>query len=93
MGRHGIKIFDNRIKIDFEQMIIDFQEKTILTSLNLTLTLSLILLTLTLKVCTMWACIQNIHVVLLITGVLICVTAVISGICIVCVLYGSLQMV
>jgi len=34
MGHHGVKIFDNRKKIDFKQTIIDFQEKTILTSLN-----------------------------------------------------------
>jgi len=33
MGHHGIKIFDNQKKIDFKQTIIDFQEKTILTSL------------------------------------------------------------
>jgi len=33
MGHHGVKIFDNRKKIDFKQTIIDFQEKTILTSL------------------------------------------------------------
>jgi len=33
MGHNSIKIFDNRKKIDFKQTIIDFQEKTILTSL------------------------------------------------------------
>ena len=33
MGHHGVEIFDNRKKIIFKQMIIDFQEKkTILTS-------------------------------------------------------------
>jgi len=37
MGHHGVKIFDNRKKIDFKQTIIDFQEKTILTSLIVTL--------------------------------------------------------
>ena len=36
MGHHGVKIFDNRKKIDFKQTIIDFQEKTILTSLAAT---------------------------------------------------------
>jgi len=36
MGHHGVKIFDNRKKIDFKQTIIDFQEKTILTSLHRT---------------------------------------------------------
>ena len=33
MGHHGVKILDNRKKIDFKQTIIDFQDKTILTSL------------------------------------------------------------
>ena len=33
MGHHGVKIFDNRKKINFKQTIINFQEKTILTSL------------------------------------------------------------
>ena len=37
MGHHGVKIFDDRKKIDFQQTIIDFQEKTILTSLIATL--------------------------------------------------------
>ena len=27
MGHHGVKIIDNRKKIDFKQTIIDFQEK------------------------------------------------------------------
>ena len=48
-----------------------------------TITISLTLLTLTLKICNMWACI---HVSLLITTVCVCITAVISGVSIVCVL-------
>jgi len=38
MGHHGVKILDNRKKIDFKQTIIDFQEKTILTSLKMKIT-------------------------------------------------------
>jgi len=37
MGHHGVKIFDNRKKIDFKQTIINFQEKTISTTLIVTL--------------------------------------------------------
>jgi len=48
-----------------------------------TITISLTLLTLTLKICNMWA---YIHVSLLITTVCVCITAVISGVSIVCVL-------
>ena len=34
MGHYGVKIIDNREKIDFKQTIIHFQEKTILKSLD-----------------------------------------------------------